>query len=75
MLDVSNSGALCVPVSIPTGETMKIQIIRNTVCGGEAVSVGDVVNASDSDARILINSGKAVKCEEKSKAKKDVPAE
>jgi hypothetical protein len=70
MLEVINSGALCVPVSIEGNDIMKIHITRNTICGGIAVTVGDVVDASESDARILISNGKAFKVEDKPKAKK-----
>ena len=46
---------------------MKIQILRNTVAGGLAVEAGQVVEASDADARYLI----AVK---KAEAVADAPA-
>ena len=38
---------------------MKIIITQPTVCGGNHVSIGDVVDASESDARLLIRVGKA----------------
>lgn len=38
---------------------MKIQILRDTVAGGQAVKVGDVIEASDADARYLLAVGKA----------------
>lgn len=48
----------------------KIIITRSTVCGGVAVDASDKpINASDSDARVLIGMGKAVAADEKSKGK------
>ncbi|KZL17537.1 hypothetical protein [Pseudovibrio sp. Ad37] len=38
---------------------MKIEILKRTVCGGEPVAPGDVVNASEKDAKFLINMKKA----------------
>jgi hypothetical protein len=38
---------------------VKIKILRNTVCGGEPVEAGDVVNASESDAKTLVAIKKA----------------
>jgi len=50
---------------------MKIKILKQTVCNGEVVKVGDVVEANDRDARFLINIGKAEESEgKKSKGKK-----
>ena len=40
---------------------MKIEILKRTVCDGEKVAPGDVVNASEKDAKFLINAGKARK--------------
>ena len=37
----------------------QIEITRATVCGGVAVSVGDVIDASDRDADFLVAIGKA----------------
>ena len=37
----------------------KIKILQTTICGGETVLVDEVVDASDSDARMLIKLGKA----------------
>jgi hypothetical protein len=59
VLSVNNSGALVAPVSFEVG-TMKVLILRDTVCGHVPVFAGDVVEASDSDARILIMANKAV---------------
>lgn len=39
---------------------MRILITRPTVCGGVFVDQGSVVDASDSDARVLIGLDKAV---------------
>lgn len=36
-----------------------IRILKNTVCGGQVVRSGQIVEASDTDAKILIGSGKA----------------
>ncbi len=38
---------------------MKIRILRDTVAGGQAVKAGDVIEASDADARYLLAVGKA----------------
>ena len=38
---------------------MKIQILKNTVAGGLAVRAGQMVEASDADARYLLATGKA----------------
>jgi len=38
---------------------MKIIITQPTVCAGIHVSIGDVIDASESDARMLICIGKA----------------
>lgn len=40
---------------------MLIEIIRNTVCGKKSVAKGDIVEASDQDAKLLIGMKKAVK--------------
>ena len=39
---------------------MKIKIIKSTVCDLKKVYEGDVVAASDGDARLLIAAGKAI---------------
>jgi GH24 family phage-related lysozyme (muramidase) len=38
---------------------MKIEILKRTVCDGEPVAPGDVVSASEKDAKFLINTEKA----------------
>jgi hypothetical protein len=38
---------------------MKIEITRNTVCQQKVVCIGDVINADESEARLLIGLGKA----------------
>ena len=38
---------------------MKIEIIKNTVCDGKPVAIGDVVMATAEAATTLINLGKA----------------
>lgn len=38
---------------------MKIRLLRNTICDGQAVSAGDVVEASEQAARVLISMRKA----------------
>jgi glycyl-tRNA synthetase (class II) len=43
---------------------MKIEILRRTSITGRPVLAGDVVEASDADARFLIGSGKARQAEE-----------
>jgi len=42
------------------GRSMKIRIIRSTVCDGKVVEAGQVVEASDKSADVLIKMGKAV---------------
>lgn len=59
MLLTDNSGAIVAP-EVFKGETMKILIMRDTVCGHVPVFAGSVIEASESDARILIMAGKAV---------------
>ncbi|MEM4234907.1 MAG: hypothetical protein QXU75_07145 [Candidatus Methanomethylicaceae archaeon] len=47
---------------------MKIKILRNTVCKGQAVEAGDVIEVDERDALILIALGKAeraIEAEEK----------
>lgn len=39
---------------------MKIKILRSTVCGGEVVEAGQIVEASEHDSQLLIALGKAV---------------
>jgi hypothetical protein len=39
---------------------MKIKILRSTVCGGEAVEAGQIVEAGERDAVLLIALGKAI---------------
>lgn len=38
---------------------MKIKVLKDTVAGGQAVKAGQVVDASDADARYLLAVGKA----------------
>jgi hypothetical protein len=38
---------------------MRLQILRQTSIAGQPARVGDVVEVSDRDARLLLNSGKA----------------
>ena len=42
-----------------------IKIIRNTVCGGQPVNAGDIIEASAHDAKVLICLGKAGPASEK----------
>ena len=49
---------------------MKVLILRDTVCGGVPVFAGDVVDASERDARILIMANKAVESAGESSAPK-----
>lgn len=39
---------------------MKIKILKDTVAGGKRVQAGEVIEACDKDARILIGMSKAV---------------
>jgi hypothetical protein len=38
---------------------MRLEILRQTSIAGQPARVGDVVEVSDRDARLLLNSGKA----------------
>ncbi len=38
---------------------MRLQILRQTSIAGQPARVGDVVEVSDRDAKLLLNSGKA----------------
>ena len=51
-------------------QLQEIEILRDTVCGGQRVSVGDVVPASGRDATLLISMGKARLAEPEPEAKK-----
>lgn len=70
MLLTDNSGAIVAP-EVFKGGTMKILIMRDTVCGHVPVFAGSVIEASESGARILIMSRKAVEStgDEESKPK------
>jgi len=61
MLCTDNTGAALVASVFSTleGEKMKVLILRDTVCGGVPVFAGSVVEASESDARILVMAHKA----------------
>jgi len=48
---------------------MKILVTKNTVCGGERVKSGSVIDASDAEARFLMAIGKAKKAPVARKAK------
>lgn len=43
---------------------MRIEIIRNTIAGGVPVEVGQVIDASDADARTLLALRKAIIAED-----------
>jgi len=45
----------------------RIKILRPTVCGGKPVKVGDIVTATEKDARTLLAMGKAVPAEMQTK--------
>ncbi len=47
---------------------MKVRLLRNTVVGGKAHEAGEVVDASEADARLLFGLGKAVLFEEVERA-------
>ncbi len=47
-----------------------IKFIKATVCNGEAVSIGQVLEVSDADARLLFGYKKAVPAPEKKVTKK-----
>jgi len=62
----TNGGAsLVASRSNPPESLMKIEIKQNTVCGGVSVFVGDIIEASSGDARLLISIGKAIPAPEK----------
>ena len=48
-------------------ETQTIKLLKNTVCGGQSVMAGDVVEASAADARFLIARGAAEAAEKPKK--------
>ena len=43
---------------------MRLEILRQTSIAGQPARVGDVVEVSDRDARLLLNSGKAKQASE-----------
>jgi hypothetical protein len=43
---------------------MKIQILKDTMAGGQLVRAGDTITASDADGRLLVGMGKAVEVSE-----------
>ena len=47
---------------------MYIKIMKSTVCAGQRVKADAVLDAPTKDAKFLINSGKAVECDEPKKA-------
>jgi hypothetical protein len=51
-----------------------IKLLGSTVCGGERVKKGQVVEASDKDAFYLIHSGAAVACDPEKESEKKAPA-
>lgn len=60
MLRSDNTGAaLVAPVSLQEERTMKILIMRDTVCGGVPVYAGQVVEATERDGRICVMANKA----------------
>lgn len=64
---------------------MRIRIIRNTVCSGKAVEIGDVLDVPEGEALLLMRMGKAeraIDAEEKAvlprgekRSKKDAQAD
>ncbi|MEE4250694.1 MAG: hypothetical protein V2I38_08905 [Alcanivoracaceae bacterium] len=52
---------------------MYIKILKSTVCAGQRVKADAVLDAPTKDAKFLINSGKAVECDEPKAAKKSEP--
>ena len=39
---------------------MRIKILRSTVCNREAVAAGEIIDADDRDALVLLQMGKAI---------------
>ena len=68
-MDTKSAGALVAPVSIEAPSMKTVKILRRTVCGGEAVKPGDIVEASPADARFLVAIGKAEYSKPKPKRK------
>ena len=57
-LSVKTSGVLAAP-DVEDNTMVKIKMTVNTRCGGEKVKVGQVVDCTAADGRLLINLGKA----------------
>lgn len=51
-------------------DSRHIRILKATVCGGQVVAAGQVVEATLSDARYLVNTGRAEPCEAQENAPK-----
>jgi len=74
-LSVKGSAASLVggrSVKTNTGGGVEIEILMGTVCGGQRVSPGAVIEATPVDARLLINLGKARKYVEPSPEPKKI---
>lgn len=60
MLTTENTaGLVACRVSFEGKEMPQIKITCDTVCGGERVKAGEIIDASDADARFLKAAGKA----------------
>ena len=72
-LSTKTAGALFAPAE-GVGEMAKIKILKNTVCSGQKVKTGQVIETTETEAILLINIGKAepVVGEAKKPAKKTV---
>ena len=64
VLTTGNGGALCAPGYREAG-SVHIKVLRGTVVDGKRVLEGSIVEASASDAKYLINTGKAILAPEK----------
>ena len=57
-ISTKTAGAFVAPVG-GNEEMVKIKILQNTVCVGQKVRSGEVVETTESAARLLVNTGKA----------------
>jgi hypothetical protein len=75
VLNISNSAGIISGVSISKGETMKtIEMLKPKIIGGKHYKVGDVVEVTEDDERLLIvtQAAKSYIPKPKRRSKKDV---
>lgn len=59
MLTTKNAGGLVSPAAIDEESMVSIKILKDTICGGEKVKAGQIVEASVKDAHLLLATKKA----------------